>query len=71
MRLGLSRKDDYLPPRILSNPGGGTVEQLPHFYKMLHEYYSVRNWDELGFPAKECLDKLGLTTHAEDAYAEF
>jgi len=62
VRLGLSRKDDTLPPRLLSHPrpSGGAEGVLPHIGKMLHEYYRIRGWSEEGLPLPETLERLGL-----------
>lgn len=62
VRLGITRKDDTLPARILSwpRPDGGAAGSLPHLGKMLDEYYKYRGWDELGRPTREKLTLLGL-----------
>ncbi len=63
IRRGLSRKDDMLPPRILTHPRGGkgeAAENLPPLGEMLNEYYSYRGWSEEGIPTRERLVKLGL-----------
>lgn len=68
VRCGISRKDDRLPPRILSAPReqGQARDKLPHLGRMLHDYYHHRGWDELGLPTKETLERLGLSElHAE------
>jgi len=61
-RLGISRKDDVLPPRILSHRRGtgGAAENLPHLGRMLSDYYQYRGWDEFGIPRPETLERLGL-----------
>jgi len=61
-RLGLDRKDDTLPDRILKEPrgSGGAPTQLPPLEQMLEEYYSVRGWDHNGIPTAEKLSELGL-----------
>lgn len=61
-RLGLNKKDDILPERILKEPRktGGAPTQLPPLEEMLEEYYAVRGWDEDGIPTKEKLAELGL-----------
>lgn len=61
-RLGLTRKDDTLPDRVLNDVRGtgGAPSQLPPLEKMLEEYYAVRGWDENGVPTKEKLAELGL-----------
>lgn len=62
VRHGQSRKDDVMPPRILSSKRGtgGAPENLPHLGQMLSEYYEYRGWDEFGIPTEEKLAKLGL-----------
>lgn len=61
IREGISRKDDTLPPRILTHPrGGGAGDNLPYLNKMLDEYYQIRGWDEFGIPTQKKLQELGL-----------
>ena len=50
--LGVSRKDDTLPERILSLQlvDGGTEGHIPDQETMLSEYYKVRGWSEDGIP---------------------
>jgi aldehyde:ferredoxin oxidoreductase len=66
IRLGLSRKDDLLHPRLLTHRRGtgGSAENLPHLGKMLSEYYAFRGWDEEGIPRIEKLRELGLERYA-------
>ncbi|GAG28147.1 unnamed protein product, partial [marine sediment metagenome] len=59
-RLGVSRKDDILPPRILTHKTGGGTNELPFFNNMLNEYYKYRGWDEFGIPTKEKLRELEI-----------
>lgn len=61
IRCGISRKDDTLPPRILTHRRGGGTNALPFLNLMLDEYYRYRGWDEFGVPAQEKLEELGLT----------
>ena len=61
-RLGFSRKDDYLPPRLTSEPhpegvGEGNVVPLQ---VMLDEYYRLRGWTADGVPTPEKLRELGI-----------
>ncbi len=69
--LGVTRKDDTLPPRLLSQPrpSGRAAGILPFLGKMLDEYYELRGWDAEGLPTLDTLlefcllaylDKLGL-----------
>ncbi|MGQ9632097.1 MAG: aldehyde ferredoxin oxidoreductase family protein [bacterium] len=62
VRLGISRKDDTLPPRLLTldRKTGGAAGSLPHLGKMLGEYYELRGWTEDGIPTREKLEELGL-----------
>ncbi|HHY93168.1 MAG TPA: aldehyde ferredoxin oxidoreductase, partial [Firmicutes bacterium] len=61
VRLGVSRKDDTLSPRILTQKkGGGAGDNLPPLGRMLSEYYAVRGWSEEGIPRPETLARLGL-----------
>ncbi|MBW2058302.1 MAG: aldehyde ferredoxin oxidoreductase family protein [Deltaproteobacteria bacterium] len=61
-RLGVSRKDDFLPPRFLTlkRTGEGLTNQLPHMGQLLADYYAYRGWSEEGVPTPEKLDELGL-----------
>ena len=62
VRLGQSRKDDTLPPRILTHMRGArqAASTLPPLGRMLSEFYAYRGWDEFGIPKEETLAKLGL-----------
>ena len=60
--LGVSRKDDTLPPRLLvhDRQEGAAAGSLPHLGKMLFEYYNLRGWSTEGIPLPETLERLGL-----------
>jgi len=60
--LGVSRKDDTLPPRLLvhDRQEGAAAGSLPHLGKMLFEYYKLRGWSTEGIPLPETLERLGL-----------
>lgn len=60
-RIGISRKDDSLPPRILYHRRGGGTNELPPINEMLSDYYKYREWDEFGVPSEEKLEELGLS----------
>jgi len=63
VRRGISRKDDTLPPRILTKKlvyEGGVEGKLPFLGFMLNEYYSWRGWSDEGIPTQEKLLQLGL-----------
>ena len=60
VRLGISRKDDTLPSRMLVHKRGGGTNELPPLNIMLNEYYAYRGWDEFGIPTRERLSELEL-----------
>ncbi len=61
-RLGISRKDDFLPPRFMTHKrvGEGLTNQLPPMGRLLSDYYEYRNWTEEGLPEPEKIKELGL-----------
>jgi aldehyde:ferredoxin oxidoreductase len=65
-RLGASRADDTLPPRILFHRrgDGGAPDMLPPFGPMLADYYAARGWTEFGLPTPEKLQSLDLAEYA-------
>jgi len=62
VKCGVSRKDDFLPPRILTwkKVGEGLSPNLPPLGTMLGEYYDYRGWSEDGIPSKEKLEELDI-----------
>ena len=66
IRLGLSRKEDTAPIRILTEEfkDGGAAGYLPHLGKMLNEYYQYRKWSKEGIPLPSTLEKLDLIEEA-------
>jgi len=62
IRHGISRKDDILPPRMYSGakPDGKAAGVVANLGWMLHEYYKLRGWSELGIPENEKLIELEL-----------
>ena len=66
IRQGLTRDDDSLPERILTEPIKAGVSK-GHFISrdelnlMLNEYYDTRGWDRSGVPTNQKLKELGLT----------
>lgn len=65
VRCGITRKDDILPYRIMSEglrEGGtlGNVISPDELNAMLDEYYMVRGWSENGVPKDETLKNLEL-----------
>jgi aldehyde:ferredoxin oxidoreductase len=61
-RLGVTRQDDTLPKRLLTQPrpSGGAEGNLPDLETMLAEYYQARGWQSDGRPSPERLEILGL-----------
>jgi len=65
VREGISRRDDYLPPRFTQPlegvPTGGQSITAEEFNSMLKDYYDICGWNpETGVPTKEKLTELGL-----------
>jgi aldehyde:ferredoxin oxidoreductase len=62
VRLGVSRKDDFLPYRFttLNRRGEDLTNQLPPIGKLLNDYYDCRRWTEDGIPTLEKLKELDL-----------
>ncbi len=67
VRCGISRKDDILPPRILTLAAkdGGRKGKLPPLNIMLSEFYEHQGWDEFGIPLPEIITALGLEEEAK------
>ncbi|MBI2854046.1 MAG: aldehyde ferredoxin oxidoreductase family protein [Chloroflexi bacterium] len=63
VRRGISRKDDTLPPRLLTHRrgSGGAANSLPFLGTMLNDYYKYRQWSEEGIPTPGKLAELGLS----------
>ena len=63
MREGLTKADDSLAPRLLTEPmpEGPAAGNVCELEEMLAEYYSARGWSEDGKPSDETLERLGLT----------
>lgn len=65
LRRGISRKDDYPPPRTFTDPvpkgpfKGKTLSR-EKYEEILNHYYDSRGWDQNGIPKKETLIRLGL-----------
>jgi aldehyde:ferredoxin oxidoreductase len=60
---GLTRKDDYLPKRLLTVPQRDDIGPVgpEGMERMLDEYYRLRGWDAEGAPTKARLKALHLT----------
>jgi aldehyde:ferredoxin oxidoreductase len=62
VRRGMSRKDDTLPARFLTEKlrEGPNEGHVPPLGEMLGDYYSSREWSEEGIPTRKKLAELGL-----------
>jgi aldehyde:ferredoxin oxidoreductase len=64
--MGVSKKDDRLPQRILTPlKEGAAAGSVPDVEKLLREYYEIRGLNEDGVPKREVLIKAGLEDLAE------
>ncbi|OQY16190.1 MAG: hypothetical protein B6I32_04090 [Desulfobacterium sp. 4572_20] len=61
-RIGISRKDDCLPPRFtsLERTGKELTNKLPPIGQLLSDYYDFRDWSETGIPTQNKMKALGL-----------
>ena len=65
-REGMTRKEDYLPPRFVEEslpdgPSKGQRISKEELTNMLEDYYELRGWNkETGNPGREKLKELGL-----------
>jgi len=65
VREGFSRKDDYLPERLRSEPLDtrgmpGDGQMIREHDEFLDRYYQLRGWTKDGIPTPEKLNELGL-----------
>lgn len=62
VRRGISRKDDTLPGRILTEKAleGPNKGHVPPLGEMLGDYYASREWNQEGIPTKKKLVELSL-----------
>lgn len=60
--LGITRKDDVLPPRlgVHDKKTGAAAGSIPHLGRMLVDYYALRGWTAEGVPSHGKLEELGL-----------
>ena len=73
IKCGAKPEDDTLPPRILNHahPEGGAKGVKINLKPMLEEYYKLRKWDpKSGLPAREELERVGLSDVAKEIYGE-
>ncbi len=59
---GLTRKDDYLPKRLLTVPQRDDIGPVSPqgMERMLADYYRLRGWDANGAPSRARLKALRL-----------
>jgi aldehyde:ferredoxin oxidoreductase len=62
VRRGVTRKDDTLPKRMLtqSRGAGPAANNIPPLNAMLDEYYTFRGWSPEGIPTEEKLTELDI-----------
>ncbi len=66
IREGFTRKDDHLPPKVMSTPipddtvSKGSYITQEELDLMLDDYYAARGWTKEGVPTLEKLKELGL-----------
>ncbi|MHA1267520.1 MAG: aldehyde ferredoxin oxidoreductase family protein [Candidatus Helarchaeota archaeon] len=61
VRLGISKKDDTLPKRLMEPlPDGGAAGVTPDIEAFLPAYYKARGWTAEGIPTDETLKRLDL-----------
>jgi aldehyde:ferredoxin oxidoreductase len=65
VRDGISRRDDDLPPRLLTEamsrgPCRGILLGRKNLERMLDEYYEARGWGQEGVPGEGKLEELGI-----------
>ncbi|BBO87322.1 aldehyde ferredoxin oxidoreductase family protein [Desulfosarcina ovata] len=73
---GISRKDDTLPQRMLTQARGDDPEgRTVPLQSMLDDYYRLRGYDLLGIPTKKILSRLGIEPkwerHTDSRIAHF
>jgi aldehyde:ferredoxin oxidoreductase len=71
IREGLSRKDDTLPKRLLTEPlhtrkAPGEGQIVRERDKFLDNYYQLRGWTKEGVPSAKKLKELGLDKITKD-----
>jgi len=72
VREGFGRRDDTLPPRMLSRPlenaGPATGQVVRNLAALLDEYYEALGYGAQGVPTAETLKALGLGFAADDLH---
>ncbi|MEM2100299.1 MAG: aldehyde ferredoxin oxidoreductase family protein [Thermoproteota archaeon] len=75
VKCGVTRKDDYPPPRAFEDPlpddvVKGAVIRREEYDEALDGYYECRGWSRDGIPLKRKLLELGLSKEAEEVGVE-
>lgn len=70
IREGMTRSDDTLPERVMTDPipsgiAKGSVTTQQDLDIMLDGYYEARGWTNAGVPKKAKLNELGLDSYAD------
>jgi aldehyde:ferredoxin oxidoreductase len=70
IREGMTRSDDTLPERVMTDPipsgiAKGSVTTQQDLDIMLDGYYEARGWNNAGVPKKAKLNELGLDSYAD------
>ncbi len=61
VKLGITSKDDILPPRLLEpKPDGKAKGRVPPMKELMEETYVLRGWDTNGIPTENKLNELDL-----------
>jgi aldehyde:ferredoxin oxidoreductase len=64
-REGITRKDDTLPARFLTEHRIGDVNKITvTLDKMVKKYYKLRGYDNNGIPSKKTMKKLNIEIKA-------
>ena len=69
IRSGITPDMERPSPRYGSTPTDGPAAGksiMPHFDKMLRDYYELMGWDEKGHPLQATLENLGIGKIAQD-----
>lgn len=71
VREGLARKDDHLPPKVMSTPipdegvAKGSYVSQDELDQLLDDYYKVRGWSKNGIPTIDKLQELDLEEYTD------
>lgn len=65
IREGFTRKDDHLPPKVMSVPipdgvSKGSIVTQEELDLLLDDYYRTRGWTKEGIPSKKKIEELDI-----------